>query len=92
MRPSAAPPTEAVGEIGAEDGLVVRLRTYTHMRAELLLYGQVLGSAPVENALHGGTWAALNVTLDGVPNVSVYVSYGGKRLLDAVRGASRVVE
>ena len=74
--------------MGADGGLVVRFRTYTHMRAEVLLHGQVLGNAPVEDALRGATWEALNVTLDGAPNVSVYVSYGNKRLLDAVRAGS----
>ena len=66
------PPTEApFGEIGVDEGLVLRLRTFTHMRAELVLNGVMLASAQLDAALRGRTFIPIAMTVDSRAGVTV---------------------
>ena len=73
--------------MGAVQGLVLRLRTYTHMRAELLLDGHVLGSAEAEALLRGDSWSPLSLAVSRTNGV--LVSYRGSVVLHASLPADR---
>ena len=75
-----SPPTAATfGELGPEPpeaeaarrGLVVRLRTRNHQRAELRLNGSLLASAATGPALRGSSFVPLRVEVDPASGVSV---------------------
>ena len=68
-----------LGEMGGIVGLVVRLRTFTHQRVELVVDGAIVGSASTAGFLQNDPWVPLNLSVSAAGGV--VVTYRSHQLL-----------